>query len=98
MGKRSPSTKISRHCKKIECQDDGKIIQKFQQIGVAYAMDSSQEMHKTMFNVLYLSFKHEPGWARALEQQYVQEENLAYIPDEETMENKKGFFEVYMME
>ena len=61
---------------------DGKVVQKFQQIGVAYSRDSSQEMHKTMFNILYLSFKHEPGWAKHLKEMFMREENLAYMPGE----------------
>ena len=49
-----------------------------------------------MFNVMYKSFRQNTGWARALEAVYMEEENLAYIRDEDGMENKKGFIEVYM--
>ena len=90
--------KVLDAARNYEVKLDGKVVQRFQQIGVAYSRDSSQEMHQTMFNVMYKSFRQNTGWARALEAVYMEEENLAYIRDEDGMENKKGFIEVYMTE
>jgi len=47
---------------------------------------------------MYKSFRQNTGCAKALEAVYMEEENVAYISDEDGMENKQGFIEVYMTE
>ena len=82
----------------LQAKHNGAPIQKFTQIGAAYAKDGSANMHKLMLEVSYGTFWQQPGWARDLEERYMKEKNMQCKPDEKDLEGRKGFIEILVTE
>ena len=87
-------------CEAIQLQvkHNGVVIQKFTQIGAAYAKDGSAYMHQLMLQVIYGTFRHQPGWARDLEEKYMMANNIVYKDNEPDLEGNKGFIEFLVTE
>ena len=83
---------------KLHLHYNGQPVQKFSHIGAAYAKDSSLSMHELMHQVIYSTFKHQPGWAKNLEETYMKENNIKYKTEHDELENHKGFIEIFVTE
>jgi len=83
---------------KLQVKYKGAIVQKFSQIGAAYAKDGTAPMQKLMHQVLYTNFLHQRGWANKLEEKYMKEKNIQYQTGEEHLNDRKGFIEILINE